>query len=196
MLAQENGNVCFYPGTLSNAYFMQQCWKAREDFCLVSAGGFHPSRLWGIHAASPHQKEAADFLTYLLSYYESHDFASNNLSLVNVHEGISVYKPVTNHWLDTVTDVRKEQYPVQGDFYYEKSYGNTYPVYFTDKKDKQIILDLFEDADTRLSNANFRYNPVYALLKERALPYLEGKVSLQQAAKDVYSGLSLMQSEQ
>lgn len=196
VLALKNGNVCFYPGTLSNAYFMQQCWKVRDDFCLIPAAGFHPSRLFGIHAASPYQKESADFLTYLISYYESHDFTSGNLSTINVHEGVSVYKPVLNRFLDTVTDIRKEQYDVQDNFYYEKGYGNSYPVYLIDEEDKKIILDLFERTDTRLANANFRYNPAYALLKERTLPYLEGKVSLQQAANDVYSGLSLMQKEQ
>lgn len=189
LLGEKNGNVCFYTGTLKSVYYMQQCWKYEDGYSLIPTGNFHPKLLVGIHASTSRKEAASSFVQYLISSYEYNSVGSM-LSM-----GVPIYRPCISEWMNVYRTAVKEQFQISEEYYYTKDFGKDFPMYLPDETDRKTAEELFGKCSFPMPLSDSLTNPVYAIFKQPAIDFLNGRMTLTQAANDIYSRISLLQKE-
>lgn len=189
LMGLRDGDMIFYTCNGVLTTYLSQGFHF-PGYELVPTGRYHPELLTGIHAKSPHQEEAADFLSYLLGYIEKTGSKTGMLQL-----GIPVYQPATSALIDHQRTAVLSRYDVTDNYFFRPDYGEGFPIFVPTTEDEKEIIRLLSDYDTPVLYANPLTNPVYAFMDERIDGFFEGEKSLEDTAHDIYSGILLMENE-
>ncbi len=160
-----------------------------EGFEILPTGQFHSSMLAGVHSQTEYPKEACDFLEFLASYTGTYSEKNREI------QEIPVNSKTIEAWVLFYETYGETMGYDQG-FYYEAAYGESYPLYFPIKEDSVWIKELLDQATVPRGYADSLTDSVYAILVQGIDGYFEGEKSLEDTVNELYSKISLKQSEE
>lgn len=161
-----------------------------ENFTVISTGQFHPGMLIGVHSQTKYSKEACDFLQFLASYTDIYT------GMARVIPGIPVSRQAVDIWLEYQEKGYREGFGYDQEFFYMASYGEGYPIYIPVEGDSERLKELLDQASTPRGYASSLTDSVYAILVQGIDGYFEGEKSLERTVDELYSRISLKQSEE
>lgn len=193
LMENEAGEAPFIIAGESNLTLFPQIYHYDEEYELVSTGQFHPVMLMGVHAGTEHPKEALDFLSFLIAYekeYNQVEGRARNLI------GIPVIKESVPFWLNEQKKVCEKSYGWTEGYYYEKAYGEEFPMYLPEEEDGVRLMKSLEQFSIPGEKADSLTNSEYAILKGGIAGYFEGEKSLEMTVDEIYQRITLKQSEE
>lgn len=161
-----------------------------DDFEVIPTGQFHPEMLMGVHSQTEHPEEACDFLQFLASYAGIYSEKSRAIP------GIPVTRQTVDVWLRTYEEACRKHWGFDEGFYYRTMFGESYPTYLPVEEDSMRITELLDQASTPRGYADPLTDSVYAILVQGIDGYFEGEKSLDSTVDELYSKISLKQSEE
>lgn len=190
LLGCERGSVSLYVIGDRNVVAVPQIFHY-ENYEIFPSGQFHPVMLTGVHSRSQQPREAEDFLQFLVSYTgkysEKERWACNNI-------GIPVSKYTPQVWMERWRQQNIEKFE-QG-FYYDRNYGENYPVYLPESGDGERLIQILDQASVPRGYASSLTDSVYGILVQGIDGYFEGEKTLEKTVDELYSRISIKQSEE
>ena len=161
-----------------------------EGFEIIPTGQFHSGMLIGVHSQTEYSREACDFVRFLASYAGIY---SENSSVI---PGIPVTRQTIDAWTMFYEETCRESWGYDQGFYYNATYGESYPLYFPVKEDSVWLKELLDKASLPRGYASSLTDSVYAILVQGIDGYFEGEKSLETIVDELYSKISIKQSEE
>lgn len=190
LLGCEKGGLSLYVIGDKNVIAVPQIFHY-EEYEIFPGGQFHPVMLTGIHSRSKQPEEAEKFLQFLISYTkeysEKENWACNNI-------GIPVSRTTPQVWLERWREQNIERFE-QG-FYYDRNYGEDYPVYLPKEGDGERLIKILEQASMPRGYASSLTDSVYGILVQGAEEYFKGEKTLEKTVDELYNRISIKQSEE
>lgn len=160
-----------------------------EGFEIIPTGQFHSGMLIGVHSQTKYPEEACDFLQFLASYAGTYSEKTSAIP------GIPVTRRTIDVWTEFYETYGENMGYDQG-FYYSTTYGESYPLYFPVKEDSVWLKKLLDQAFVPRGYASSLTDSVYGILEQGIDGYFEGEKSLDCTVDELYSRISLKQSEE
>lgn len=160
-----------------------------EGFEIIPTGQFHSGMLIGVHSQTKYPEEACDFLQFLASYAGTYSEKTSAIP------GIPVARRTIDAWTEFYETYGENMGYDQG-FYYNATYGEGYPLYFPVKEDSVWLKKLLDQAAIPRGYASSLTDSVYGILEQGIDGYFEGEKSLDRTVDELYSRISLKQSEE
>lgn len=189
LLGCKNGNVSLAVlGRLGIWLFPQI--SHYEDFEIIPTGQFHSNMLIGVHSQTKYPKEACDFLQFLASYAGTYSERTSAIP------GIPLTRQTIGAWTEYYEKTCREDRGYDQGFYYNATYGESYPLYFPVKEDSAWLTEILDQASIPRGYANSLTDSVYAILVQEIDGYFEGENTLEKTVDKLYSRISIKQSEE
>lgn len=160
-----------------------------EGFEIIPTGQFHSGMLIGVHSQTKYPEEACDFLQFLASYAGTYSEKTSAIP------GIPVTRRTIDVWTEFYETYGENMGYDQG-FYYSTTYGESYPLYFPVKEDSVWLKKLLDQAFVPRGYASSLTDSVYGILEQGIDGYFEGEKTLDRTVDELYSRISLKQSEE
>lgn len=161
-----------------------------EEFEIIPTGQFHSGMLAGVHSQTEYPKEACEFLQFLASYAGTFSEKSS------VIPGIPVARQTVDVWIEFYEETCRERWGYDREFYYSPTYGEGYPLYYPIKEDSMWLKELLDKAVIPRGYASSLTDSTYAILEQGIDGYFEGEKSLETTVDELYSRISIKQSEE
>lgn len=187
-MMEKQEEVLLYPSGVLGLESMTGLLR-KEEFEIVPIGGYQPEMLLGIHQKSEHKEAAGKLLRYLLEYYEKDGKIDNNTSYSILLPGIPVNKQFI---YDRLTETKPERY--EDGYVVQTTQGELFsPI--PKKEDMDKIVSLLDTFDDYGKDADARTDPIYGVLQEKGILFLQGEQGLSEIAEQMYQVMELIQSE-
>lgn len=190
---KEEGNVSLFTCTPMACQSMAQV-SHNPGYAIVPISGVHPQYLLGIHAASSEKEQAADLLSFLLSYFEKYGKGDRSIEMFGFLPGLPIYKRSVEAHLTQYFSEENDP-SEKSPFYTLPVFDTEYPFYYPTSAACEEIIQLLEKFDSPAPYAYAWCNNTFSILQDRVPGYLKGERSLDITAEDVYNGLALMNNE-
>lgn len=190
LLGCERGSMSLYVIGDKNVVAVPQIFHY-DNYEIFSNRQFHPVMLTGIHSRTRWPEEAKEFLQFLISYtkiYSEKEHRACN------YIGIPVSRYTTQIWMERWREQNIEKFE-QG-FYYDRNYGESYPVYLPEEGDGERLIQILEQASIPAGYASSLTDSVYGILVQGIEGYFEGEKTLEKTVDELYSRISIKQSEE
>ncbi len=161
-----------------------------EGFEMIPIGQFHSGMLAGVHSQTEYPEEASEFLQFLASYTGTYSQKSRDIP------GIPVARQAIDAWIEFYEETCRETWGYDQGFYYNAAYGESYPLYYPVKEDSVWLKELLDQASVPRGYASSLTDSVYAILAQGIDGYFEGEKSLETTVNELYSKISMKQSEE
>ena len=190
LLGCDRGSMSLYVIGEGNVIAVPQIFHY-EEYEIFSNGQFHPVMLMGVHSQTKQPEEACDFLQFLISYTKSY---SEKVYWCRNGIGVPISRYTPGVWMERWRERGIEEFGQE--FYYDRNYGESYPVYLPVEGDSERITELLDQATVPRGYASSLTDSVYAILAQGIDGYFEGEKSLETTVDELYSKISIKQSEE
>lgn len=193
LFGKQAGEAAFLIVGEVNQTLAPQIFHYDEEYELIPTGQFHPIILMGVHAGTEHPEEALDFLSFLIAYEKEYNQAEK---MVRNRIGIPLVKESIPFWMNEWKKVCEESFGWTEGYWYEKAYGEEFPMYVPENEDGIRLMKSLEQFSIPGEKADPLINSDYAILKDGITGYFEGEKSLEITVNEIYERITLKQSEE
>lgn len=182
------GNIIVAPWTDRNKLWMSQALHLEE--CEVSLGEqLLPRILFGIHTKSEKKREAEEFLQYAFSYIkEKNPYGSFAFSVFRNGPVDNINATLAHYQEEGLTE----------DFRIPFTIGEQeeeYPLFVSTEEEYHTRWEPLMEQPNTIGQEPELTDKLYTIFSEPAICYLKGELSLEKATDEIYSGISLWESE-